>query len=330
MNGVNNAAGSDSVTTPLSTKFMNHARTKTYPEAHGEASTDHTDLDNQGSEPLMTTPEMVKLPKAKRQRPSSSHKSPSLGDIGRDIGQIKDLLLSQATDLVAHKKQTAADVGIVHTRCDKLTAQFTTLEDDVAERFERESRKSDIVLRGIPLNAQTTRDQQVEIVRKLADHISVDISRRDILFTNKVQVGPAVGMLIVRFRDEVVRREFMQAFFAKGVVNINAIGFATDGRISIGDNLTRRGSQIRKRAIELKAAGQISFHGVRNGLVYIVLNGEQDRRTIKSLCELDGLVALKKPNPFSRLMGPSGSQVKTKMLEGPLKALSLKNRKNTI
>lgn len=293
------------VTTPLSSKCtlsLRMQRQLKLPEETTDQSTDQSDVTSmdEGGVQDANTPCRSKPSSTKRLRPSSSLKSPTMSDIGRDLSAIKSLLEAQTTMFAQHQATTKDELTKVNKRCD-------TIEESMEERFEREARKRDLVIRGIPLNQHTSISETREMVRKLADSLQVEMSNRDILFVHKVLLGQDQGMLVVRFRDEAVRREFMVAFFTNGNVSTKLLGFEVDSRIFVGDNLTRKNSAIRKMASELRVDGKISAHGVRDGLIYVVLVGEEQRRIVKSIEELADLIANKTElqrhrtaNPFAK------------------------------
>lgn len=227
----------------------------------------------------------------KRHRPCDPESPMSL--IRGDLSLIREVLQSQVHELKNFREATSKEINVVSSKCNERASQAAAFEDDVQDRFERETRKCDVVIRGIPIEGKLNESDLKELIVRLSSSIKVNIGMRDLVFVRNASSQNNSrnrdATLIVRFSNLAVRREFMMEFFKAKVVNVRAIGYESDQRIYISDNFTPRNAAIRKRALELKSEGKIERFIIRDGLVLVSSRDQGRHLPVKSLDELNGL-----------------------------------------
>lgn len=207
------------------------------------------------------------------------------------MAKIEKLLEVQIRSLDSFKAAAKSEIGAVRSVCDERAERAVDFEEEIMDRLERDARKCDLVFRGIPVGPTADIRELQEIVLNLATFLSVVVTERDIVFVRKVFFKKRGtnhdAILVVRFNDQVVRRNYLMAFIKAKTVTMQALGFETTERITVADNLTRRNSAIRQRAVTLKSDGIIEWFNIRDGLIVIMFKGK--RHTIKSLNELNAI-----------------------------------------
>lgn len=189
-----------------------------------------------------------------------------------DLNMIKEVLQTQINELNGFQSRVSEQVTAVRESCDKRAENAAKFQESVEDRFEREARKCDLVFRGIPVensSESTLRD----IIRQLCASLKVDVTNRDIVFARNISARSTgsnrEAVIIVRFSNQAVRRDLLNAFFSAKHVSTRLLGWGTDLRITASDNLTPRNVAIRKRALEFKLNGSIERFIVRDGLIHI-------------------------------------------------------------
>lgn len=256
----------------------------------------------------LSTPGTTRNKRLKRKERSGDATSPEISteQYQRDMAAIRKLLEVKVKEDDEHRAETSKEIRGVKETCSNLEVRVSTVEEDIDNRFEREARKCDVVLRGIPINERARESEHREIVLKLADHLGVELHNRHIVFTHRLAIRAddrGVGsLLVVRLRDEGIRRRLMMAFIQAKEVSINVLGFEAGGNITISDNLTKKDAVIRKRAIELKFEGALKQVSVRGGAICVTLPNETRRHNVHSIAHLEQIAVLGKVhnNPFKR------------------------------
>lgn len=157
---------------------------------------------------------------------------------------------------------------------------FVQLSEQV-ERLEREKRKSNLIIEGIP-DCELTKDLCAVIVR-LADCLGNKITTADIecvrLGINTTgQSSTRALPVLVKFTSYAVREAVMQNYIGKRNLLLSQImpelNIAT--RVYINDHLTPAGSALLKRCSSLKRKNVIKQYFSRHGLMYVKY-GTNDR-----------------------------------------------------
>lgn len=178
--------------------------------------------------------------------------------------KLRDELTTCIGDAVNHLEKTiTANQKQVNTRIDHL-------EQHVRD-FERINRLKDVIIRGVPYhppeNLWATFGKIANEVRFNFDmNYSVDTVFR--LGTSAASSNTSAAIL-VKFATQKLKHEFMAVYFAHNNLRLNKIGYESDNRIYISDNLSKSNNTILKRAIELKKTGAIEKVATKFGHVLV-------------------------------------------------------------
>lgn len=208
------------------------------------------------------------------------------------LDRIEMLIEKQIDGMENFKSLVKLEVNSLRSVCDDRAERAASFESEVMDRIERESRKCDLVFRGIPLGPNVKVFEIEDVILKLSAYLKVTLEKRNIVFVRKIagkrMASSSDSVIIVRFTDQAVRRSLLMAFIRAKVVTAQALGFSTTDRITVSDNLTPRNAAIRSRAAQLRSEGVIDLFTIRDGLVSVLFRDA--RYTIKSLNELNTLV----------------------------------------
>jgi hypothetical protein len=93
--------------------------------------------------------------------------------------------------------------------------------------------------------------------------------------------------LLLRFANRIEKNIFHQKYFAKKSLALNNIGFETNSRIIISENLTKSSQNIFAAAMKLKHEGKLTRVTTMRGAVYVKPSGKEKSIPVKSLSDLD-------------------------------------------
>lgn len=208
------------------------------------------------------------------------------------LDRIELLIEKQIDGMENFKSLVKHEVNSLRSVCDDRAERASNFEAEVMDRIEREARKCDLVFRGIPLGSNVKVFEIEDAIVKLSAYLKVTLEKRNLVFVRKIagkrMASSSDSVIIVRFTDQAVRRSLLMAFIRAKVVTAQALGFSTDDRITVSDNLTPRNAAIRSRAAQLRGEGVIDLFTIRDGLVSVLFRDA--RYTLKSLNELNILV----------------------------------------
>lgn len=168
------------------------------------------------------------------------------------------------------------------TQIEELKAENTTLKtalDDVQDSLVRQSRQNQIIIRNVPV---LQNENLVDLFGKLSKAIkfnlcsTYNIYRQQPKDINKQLDGrrtrsqtvnsvPSVAtpppIIFKHFQNNLDKSNFLRCYLNIGNVNLEALGFASPGRIYFGENLTKRNytifrkcSQMKKRKLNCKTS----------------------------------------------------------------------------
>lgn len=202
-----------------------------------------------------------KTPKSSQDSSAYKRYRPRLGEqflpprdvFAQDIALIRQGQDTMFSNLDGYFAKSSAEIAVVRETCDARERRFGEFREETKDRFEKNERQCDVVLRGIPFNRDTNEADLRLMIGKFADFIHIYVKHRDVVYARKFifrNKSSFDGFLIIKFSDMAIRRQFMVAFFAAKVVTTQCLGFRTDNRIYLTDNLTQKNAAIRKLAIQ--------------------------------------------------------------------------------
>lgn len=208
---------------------------------------------------------------------------------------LKELLDSKTLSAEAHAATTEAveRVGRVEKQQQKSEAAHRKLDDKV----ERLRRLNDVIIRGVPLCGNESDRELRDMLLCIATGLDCVIDGRDVEFVrvlSSLHAGNTSRMMLVRFSTVALRREFFGKYIAmEGGLRASCLGRSDDEHLYISDNLTGRNAAIRRRAVALLREGRLQRHFVREGLVHVIVAGDDGnrQRPIFSLEELETMCA---------------------------------------
>lgn len=203
--------------------------------------------------------------------------------------------------LVSALGQTNGRVTLLDDRLNQVENVARVQKDELQiwkdiqeDEHTRRDRLRDVIISGVPLTGREVASDLRSIVVHIGQFVGVPFTPIDIVHVFKTIPKLSRGldsMLVVRFGSIGVRAAFFNRYMGvKGGLNASALGYKSNTRIYVSDNLTPRNTAIRSHAVILKKNNRIAGHTVRDGLVCVTLMGENKKRIVKSIQELNGLI----------------------------------------
>lgn len=176
---------------------------------------------------------------------------------------------------------------------------ISAIEHVMTDIGARTARQSESIIRGIPLRGNESEEKLRSYVAAIASFIGFALHPTFVLsatiFEHRQKSGTAGAgagaqrrgfpSMLVRFLSEPVRRGFFLKYLrSRDGLRTKLLGFDTDSRIYIVDNLTRLNEEILRKAKALKMSGHLRRAKVRHGAV-LVTNNDGHSKAILSTDE---------------------------------------------
>lgn len=131
-------------------------------------------------------------------------------------------------------------------------------------------RSNDLILTGVPYRPTEKTD---EILREIATTLGYNDSDVPPVFTKRLARIPiAAGStppILLQFAFRASKDEFFHRYFASKNLSLLHLGFDTDKRIFINENLTESTRNIKGAALKLKRNGHLQNVFTKDGTVYV-------------------------------------------------------------
>lgn len=214
------------------------------------------------------------------------------------VKQISDLIKEAVETLTFNFNKKIEELCKKHDDdMSKLTDDVVKLQNKVSyleDSITRHSRLNQVTIRNIPANRQedlhnifqqicstigylkssnyhniyrivhTTKPMNSSADQQLKSRLR---NKNGMPSTSSVSITPSV--IIVCFATNWEKTEFMNAYFKYSKLCLTDIGFSSNIRIYIGDNLTPINYNIYRKAGSLKKEGKIFSIKLINGLIYV-------------------------------------------------------------
>lgn len=154
-------------------------------------------------------------------------------------------------------------------------SSVNAMVDDKFEEVDRQNRLCEILLRGIPMNEKenlTLLFEKMSTVLKF-QHEKMYALHSIFRFRSKIHTNDEqlrAPPILIKFSTPIIKREFFNLFLKQKDLNLSHLGFNSSNRIYISDNLTKKNSNILKKAAEMKTSKKIEKVQVRNGFIHIM------------------------------------------------------------
>lgn len=214
-------------------------------------------------------------------------------NISKILTNSKAEIIAEMNDIV---KDIRNDLSKVETTTISLRNQVNVLHDEV----ERLKRQNDIIIRHIPFcdgeclntvfkDIATTIGFNIKCmprVYRLATHKkqlpkepqnsqNIRVTRRNASASESGSSSSArtfSPLIVVKFYSMLDKLDFMAFYFRQMNLNLSHIGFNTNSRIIVSDNLTTKNNKVFIAAVALKKTGKLTKIQIKNGLVYVAIS----------------------------------------------------------
>lgn len=217
-------------------------------------------------------------------------------EANHELRRLADTQAALQTSLVEVKN----DVEVAKQAVSANSTRLTSVEEEVQwlnDGLQRRERANDLVLRNVPLVGTETDADHRTIVLKVAGAVGCNLAHESLVYVEARGVKRGAndsrttkGVLVVGLATQVAYRDFFGKFLRQKFVDAKCIGFTPGHRIFISHNMTKRNSDIRRHALELRADNKIHLFSVRDGCVHVTVRQGEQRQLVRSIAELDSLL----------------------------------------
>lgn len=171
-----------------------------------------------------------------------------------------------------------------------VSAQVDNIRSDVMQanrRLDSSGRAHELVISGVPyLQTEDLRQVFRNIASSLGyqdDDVPTAILKR--LARYPIAQG-ATPPILCEFAMRTARDDFYRTYLQRRSLSLRHIGFDSNNRVFINENLSPAMREVRIEAIKLKKQGRISKVFTRDGAVYVKRSEADDAVAIHSITEL--------------------------------------------
>lgn len=192
-------------------------------------------------------------------------------------------------------------LSALRTECtgnvEKLASTVTELRCEVRAnslRLDHLERANDLIISGVPY---TSNEDLKQTFFTLAERLSFQRSDVPIVDLKRLAKMPiasgATPPIVCQFAFYNARNEFYQRYLKTRNLSLRHLGFESDQRIYLNENLTQQARAIRTEAIKLKKRGSVKKVFTRHGVIFVQAC---DGTVAEPVHDIDHLFEKIKPN----------------------------------
>lgn len=155
----------------------------------------------------------------------------------------------------------------------KLAAAVTEVRvglTSTAQRLDRLEKSNDLLISGVPYVANESLQQLFRNLSTCLAYSDTDMPLVDLRRLSRLPITTGSSPPIVcQFAIRNARDEFFRRYLKTRNLSLRNVGFDSDQRVYMNENLTPHARNIRTEAIKMKKDGVLLKVFTRNGVVYI-------------------------------------------------------------
>lgn len=159
--------------------------------------------------------------------------------------------------------------------------------DLAVEAAFRADKNRELVISGIPFQ---NREELEDIFQRMAVSLGYDENQLPLVGLQRLARTPIASgtspLILCEFALRQERNDFYRQYLSKRSLCLRDIGFESDNRVYINENLTKNARQIRAEAMKLKKLGHLENVTTRSGIVYVKRKGSETVSAIYSLQQI--------------------------------------------
>lgn len=198
------------------------------------------------------------------------------------------------------EKQLSTFTSECTANINKLATAVTEVREWLAstsQRMDRFEKSNDLLISGIPY---VNNENLQQLFRNLSTSLAYNVSDMPLVDLKRLKRMPiATGSsppIACQFAFKNARDEYYARYLRTRNLTLRNVGFDSDQRVYLNENLTQQARTIRSEAIKLKKKGILEKVFTRNGIVYIQrVNGPE----AEPINDVNGLRIGSSSNPSS-------------------------------
>lgn len=211
------------------------------------------------------------------------------------VEEIRRMEYSLQTQMTQLRSDVSLDLEKIRKENQKATTDLlNTVEVNKSECLtaaDRSMRANDLVVSGVPfITGESLANYFVTWCRSLGYAVEavplVEIKR----LAKGTPMNGKVYMILIQFAITVQRDEFYARYLRSRKLSLTDIGFSSERRIFVNENLGPVARELRTKALQMKKKGEIFGVYTRMGVVYIKMTANDQGKPVSSEIDLQGLL----------------------------------------
>lgn len=209
-----------------------------------------------------------------------------------EIRRLEDSLQTQMDKL---RSDIGSEFEKIREESNKTTTQLVnSIGDSKAEcmaAVDRSMRANDLVVSGVPFVSGEDLEKYFVIWCRSLGYADNNIPHVDI---RRLAKGtPSSGttyLILVQFAITVQRNEFFARYLRSPKLSLTDIGFTTNRRIFVNENLSIAARELRAKALQMKKREQLMAVYTKFGILYVKKSANSQEKPIFSENDLQSLL----------------------------------------
>lgn len=162
--------------------------------------------------------------------------------------------------------------------------------NNIAEATHRFNKNNELIISAVPYRSQENlRDMFCKIATSIG-YDETNIPLVNLQRLSRVPITPGTTPpILCEFALRGNRNDFYHKYLYKRSLCLRNIGFESENRIFINENLTDDARRIRNEAVKQKKLGRLETVSTREGIIYVKVRGSEKTTAIHSIQQLTSL-----------------------------------------
>jgi hypothetical protein len=217
--------------------------------------------------------------------------SNKIDNLSQTVSSIKDEIASvkhEVKEVIAAQITEHSDQLAVHDA--RIVAVETSIRE-LQNTTEAATKAADLIIRGVPmLSNEDPRFGPINFYMSIAAAIGYNSNNTPgaviTRLGRKRPDGNSDPPLLVRFGRLIDREEFYRLYFRHKTLNLSELGFSSNQRVYISENLTKRDQEIHGAAMKMRHERKLHSVSTSKGVVFVRRNQDDRPTPIRAMSEL--------------------------------------------
>lgn len=201
--------------------------------------------------------------------------------------ELNNKLDSIKKDLQKQIMSVEQNFSALKAACDDEHRSLSSRIDQATESVQRLENRAELIVAGIPF---ITNENLRDYILHIAETIGFDCDRVSHIHCKRLRSGNLPDgsecFILLQFSVVCLRDEFYSKYLSKRDLKLSHIGFSSDRRIYINENLTVNARAIKRAALKLRRENKLAAVSTKLGVVQVKKTANGPSMSVASIDQL--------------------------------------------